>query len=112
MPGSAHGHWWTITADLVGRLRPTQLVEAPWSMTLVDPEGGEGPRGAVRIEGWLGGPRDADLSSRPGPDLFVLVHGLGGDADRPYMRHAAATLQARGFATLRYSMRGAGNSSP
>jgi predicted alpha/beta-fold hydrolase len=28
------------------------------------------------------------------------------------MRHAAATLQARGFATLRYSMRGAGNSSP
>jgi predicted alpha/beta-fold hydrolase len=117
VPGSAHGHWWTITADVVSRLRPTQLVEVPWSLGLLEPEGGEGPRGAVRIEGWLGSPSGPDLSSRPsrlssGPDLFVLVHGLGGDADRPYMRHAAAILQARGFATLRLSMRGAGNGSP
>lgn len=104
MPGTAHGHWWTITADLVGRLRPTQLVDAPWSMTLLDPEGGESPRGAVRIAGWLGGPSDGEL--------FVLVHGLGGDADRPYLRHHTSTLQARGFATLRVSMRGAGNSDP
>jgi predicted alpha/beta-fold hydrolase len=102
--GSAHGHWWTITPDLLGRLRPQHLVDAPWSVTLTQPEGGEGPCGTVRLAGWLGGPGDADL--------FVLVHGFGGDADRPYLRKAAATLQARGLATLRLSLRGAGNSSP
>jgi uncharacterized protein len=101
--GSAHGHWWTITPDLLGRMRPTHLLDTPWSVTLGEPEGGETSIGAVRIAGARGGPADADL--------FVLVHGLGGDADRPYMREAAAALQARGFATLRLSMRGAGNSS-
>lgn len=40
----------------------------------------------------------------------MLVHGLGGDADSPYMRETALTLQAGGFATLRLSMRGAGTS--
>jgi predicted alpha/beta-fold hydrolase len=104
MAGSAHGHWWTITSDLLGRLRPNHLVDAPWSMTLTEPEGGEGPSGAVHLTGALGGPSDADL--------FVLVHGFGGNADRSYMREAAATLQARGLATLRVSMRGAGSSSP
>lgn len=102
--GSAHGHWWTITPDLLGRLRPKQLVDTPWSVIVTEPEGGGGPSGLVRLAGALGGPADADL--------FVLVHGLGGDADRPYMREAAATLQARGLATLRVSMRGAGNSDP
>ncbi len=106
---------------MVGRLRPTQLAELPWSTTLIEPEGGEARRGAVRIAGWLAEPSQRDLSLRlapaqsPGPsqeDLFVLVHGLGGDADRPYMRQAAANLQAHGYSTLRLSMRGAGNSSP
>lgn len=40
----------------------------------------------------------------------MLVHGLGGEADSPYMRGAASALQAQGFATLRLSMRGAGRS--
>lgn len=40
----------------------------------------------------------------------MLVHGLGGDADSPYMRLTARALQAEGFATLRLSMRGAGRS--
>jgi predicted alpha/beta-fold hydrolase len=102
--GSAHGHWWTITPDLVGRLRPQHLADAPWSLTLIEPEGGEGPAGAVRLAGAIGGPGDADL--------YVLVHGFGGDADRPYVLEAAAALQARGLATLRVSMRGAGNSTP
>jgi predicted alpha/beta-fold hydrolase len=99
-----HGHWWTITPDLLGRVRPTHLRDVPWSIILSEPEGGAGPRGIVRIAGALGGPTSADL--------FVLVHGFGGNADRPYMRHAAAALQARGFATLRLSMRGAGSSEP
>lgn len=101
---SAHGHWWTITPDLLGRLRPQPLVDVPWSVTLTEPEGGEGPAGTVRLAGALGGPGDGDL--------FVLVHGFGGDGDRPYMRKAAAAMQARGFATLRLSMRGAGNGTP
>lgn len=104
MAGSVHGHWWTITPDLRGRLRLTHLQDLPWSITLSEPEGGEGPKGAVRIAGSLGGPASADL--------FVLVHGFGGDADRSYIREAAAALQARGMATLRLSMRGAGNSGP
>ncbi|HLT37521.1 MAG TPA: alpha/beta fold hydrolase, partial [Enhygromyxa sp.] len=54
------------------------------------------------LAGALGGPRRGEL--------FVLVHGLGGDADSPYMRMAASALQARGYATLRVSMRGAGQS--
>jgi predicted alpha/beta-fold hydrolase len=102
--GSAHGHWWTITPDLLGRVRPKHRDDEPWSITLTEPEGGEGPSGPVRLAGAIGGPRDAEL--------FVLVHGLSGDADRPYMHEAAATLQARGLATLRLSMRGAGNSAP
>lgn len=40
----------------------------------------------------------------------MLVHGLGGDADSPYLRAAADALQAGGYATLRLSMRGAGRS--
>jgi predicted alpha/beta-fold hydrolase len=115
--GSAHGHWWTITPDLLRRVRPEgrrsqplyparpeNFVDAPWSITLTEPEGGEGPSGAVCLAGTRGGPDDADL--------FVLVHGFGGDADRPYMREAAAALRAHGLATLRVSMRGAGDSSP
>jgi predicted alpha/beta-fold hydrolase len=102
--GSVHGHWWTITPDLLGRLRSKPLVDVPWSVTLTEPEGGEGPRGAVRLAGAIGGPGDADL--------FVIVHGFGGDADRPYMCEASAALQALGLATLRVSMRGAGNSTP
>ncbi len=38
------------------------------------------------------------------------MHGLGGDANSPYMRTSAEALQARGYATLRISMRGAGHS--
>lgn len=70
---------------------------------LVDPEGGEGPSGPVRIAGRLGGPKSGDL--------YLLVHGLGGDAERPYMLEAAAAIRARGHASLRISMRGAGRSS-
>jgi predicted alpha/beta-fold hydrolase len=54
------------------------------------------------LVGALGGPRS--------DELFLLVHGLGGDADSPYMIEAASALQAHGYATLRISMRGAGRS--
>lgn len=72
----------------------------PWSTVVPNPRPGGDPRQI--LAGALGGPRHGDL--------FLLVHGLGGDADSPYMRMTASALQARGFATLRMSMRGAGRS--
>ena len=98
----ASGHWWTITPNLIGRLRPPSGNDVPWSTIVPDPRpGGRTPQ---RLAGALGGPATGDL--------FVLVHGLGGDADSPYMRETASALQASGYATLRMSMRGAGRSDP
>jgi hypothetical protein len=71
---------------------------------LIEPEGGEGPCGPVHLAGMHGGPSSGDL--------YLLVHGLGGDAERSYMREAAAAIRARGHASLRISMRGAGRSTP
>lgn len=104
MAGTPHGHWWTIAPTLLGLLRPKNPSDEPWSIELEDPEGGPSLGGAVRIAGRIGGPQRGDL--------FVIVHGLGGDHDRAYMREAAAAIQARGHATLRISMRGAGDSAP
>ena len=42
----------------------------------------------------------------------MLVHGLGGDADSPYLRAAALALAQRGRSSLRLSLRGAGASGP
>jgi predicted alpha/beta-fold hydrolase len=91
-----HGHWWTIAPNLVGRLRPAPVGDAPWSTVV------PGAREEVTLVGALGGPRSGDL--------FLLVHGLGGDADSPYMLAAASALQEHGYATLRLSLRGAGKS--
>ncbi|PRQ04954.1 putative hydrolase [Enhygromyxa salina] len=86
-----------------GRVRAPKLDDQAWSLLIDDPEGGEGPGGPVTLAGLRGGPRSGDL--------YLLVHGLGGDAERPYMREAAAAVRARGHASLRISMRGAGRSS-
>nr|WP_246462928.1 alpha/beta fold hydrolase [Nitrospirillum iridis] len=40
--------------------------------------------------------------------LVVLVHGLAGSEDSPYIRSAAAAALARGHAALRLNLRGAG----
>ncbi|MFO7563941.1 MAG: alpha/beta fold hydrolase [Enhygromyxa sp.] len=96
------GHWWTIAPNLLGRLRPGPIGDAPWSTPVTDPR--PGATQEQRIAGALGGPARGEL--------FLLVHGLGGDADSPYMRLNADALQARGYATLRMSMRGTGQSCP
>ncbi len=98
----ARGHLWTIAPNLLGRLRPPPRADAPWSTILPDPRpGGDAQQ---QLTGAIGGPRSGEL--------FVLVHGLGGDADSPYMGASASALQAAGYATLRLSMRGAGRSGP
>lgn len=93
-------HWWTIVPNLLGRVRPTRVADSPWSTTIEDPE-----RGRVRL---VGGLSDPHRSSH----LVLLVHGLGGDADSPYVREAVGAVHNAGFAALRLSMRGAGSSTP
>jgi uncharacterized protein len=54
-------------------------------------------------------PGGAQALERP---LAVLVHGLTGSEDEPYLREAAAGLLRRGFPVLRLSLRGSPKSRP
>jgi uncharacterized protein len=63
---------------------------------------GSGDRLAARLQRPL-------AASRP---LVVLVHGLSGTEDSPYMQVSAAALLAAGYAVLRLNLRGAGASRP
>jgi uncharacterized protein len=45
-----------------------------------------------------------------GRKLVVLIHGLGGDENSPYIRRSAANLLGLGYAVLRLNLRGAGPS--
>lgn len=61
------------------------------------------------------GDRLAALLQRPATGdapLVVLIHGLTGSEDSPYMQVSAAALLARGHAVLRLNVRGAGPSRP
>lgn len=69
-----------------------------WSTVVVDPG-----IGAVRLGGALSEPAGAR-------SLVVLVHGLGGCSDSPYVVAAAAQLVESGFACLRINLRGADRS--
>lgn len=107
MPSAAHGHWWTIAPSLRGRLFPAQAGGESWS-TFVSPKRRDTTAAAdLRIAGRLcrSARRGADAR-----DLYLIVHGLGGSADQPYMRDAAAAVSAIGQDSLRISMRGAGHS--
>jgi hypothetical protein len=93
--GAAAGHYWTITADLRARVRPSPPpVDAPWSLEVPD-----AVRGHVRLGGRL---------RRTGSEtLVMLVHGLGGNKDSPYIHRAARAVAARGLSCLRVDLRGA-----
>ena len=54
-------------------------------------------------------PRDRGAGRRP---LALLVHGLTGTEDDPYLREAAASLLRRGFPVLRLNLRGSATSNP
>lgn len=92
---AAAGHLWTIGADLVARVRAAELPEdAPWEITVPDPR-----HGTVTLRGRL---RDTGSDT-----LVVVVHGLGGSRDSPYVRKAARAIDARGWSCLRVDLRGA-----
>lgn len=92
---SLHGHYWTFIPHFYGAVRRPRLSRCiPWSA--------RGPDG-VRIDGRLHVPR------RPATDLIVMVHGLGSDHDRPYLRSGAGAAIDAGAAVLRLALRGAGD---
>jgi predicted alpha/beta-fold hydrolase len=66
-----------------------------WSVVVEEPG-----RGPVVLRGLL---RRAPESRA----VVVLLHGLGGNADSPYVRSSTAALTAEGVATLRLNLRGA-----
>lgn len=99
--------WWggdlqTLRNYLVGR--PARL-EGYAARRLVLPlEDGSGDRLAAALS--LPEPQAV---SRP---LVLLVHGLTGSEDSPYIRRSAAHLLGLGYPLLRLNLRGAGPSRP
>lgn len=45
---------------------------------------------------------------KPGQDVAILLHGLGGSSESPYVRRIAARLRERGVRTFRLNLRGCG----
>ncbi len=86
---------WTLGADVIARVRPQPAPpDRPWSLEVPDAR-----YGSVRLSGRL---------RRGGSDtLVVVVHGLGGNHDSPYMQRAARAIAARGWSCLRLDLRGA-----
>lgn len=90
------GHLWTIAPEVRDRLRPLRApASEPWSVVLDDAR-----VGAVRVGG--------RVRHEPGAQtLLLIVHGLGGSSESPYVRRAAVAAAALGWSTLRIDLRGA-----
>lgn len=90
------GHLWTLAPQVRDAVRPHVAPAAePWSLDVDDPR-----VGPVRLHG--------RVRHEPGADtLLLLVHGLGGCSDSPYLRRAASAGSALGWSTLRVDLRGA-----
>jgi len=88
------GHFWTIAPRLRHSLRPGVAPEAgAWETSLEDPV-----TGRVPVTGWL--------RERPGDEIVVLVHGLGGSTESHYMVRGAHSAEAAGLSCLRLNLRG------
>lgn len=95
---SLGGHLWTLRPWLAHQLRPLRApASVPWTALIDEP--GLGP---LRLHGHLSAPPGAT-------SLLLIVHGLGGDADAPYVLSAATTAVRDGLAVLRFNLRGAGH---
>lgn len=90
-----NGHFWTIAPRMGSWLTRTRTPagERPWHLDLDDPEAGR-----VRLPGRLADPGNGTL--------LILVHGLGGSIDSPYMLRFAHAAAGQGLATLRLGLRG------
>src|SRR5262249_46297455 len=89
------GHGWTIGVWLRYTVRPDVAPpSAEWAVVAEDPR-----LGPVRLTGRI---RHTESKT-----LVLLVHGLGGDIEAPYMIAGARAAEAAGFACLRLNLRGA-----
>ncbi len=90
------GHLRTIGHLLVNLLRPPAAPAAErWLGALEDPT-----TGRIDVTGRL-------TRAGEGTTLVILVHGLGGSAESPYLLRAAQVAFALGLDTLRLNLRGA-----
>jgi len=88
------GHYWTVAPRLRHGVRALLAPEGKaWATSLVDPVTGQ-----VAVTGWL--------RERPGNELAVLVHGLGGSTESHYMVRGALAAEAAGLSCLRLNLRG------
>src|SRR5215831_13424001 len=89
------GYGWTIGVWLRYTVKPDVAPSSSkWAVVAEDPK-----LGPVRLTR-----RVRHTESRT---LVMLVHGLGGDIDAPYMIAGARAADAVGFACLRLNLRGA-----
>jgi len=92
------GHLQTLRSHIVpGGRRPPEPAYERLELALADGTGD-------RLVGSLSGLETA-ASNAP---LVVLIHGLSGSQDSPYMRTTALQLSGRGYPVLRLNLRGAG----
>lgn len=90
-----HGHLWTVLPFVTGKLRPPRLSDhARWRGEVHDET-----HGRIELHGLFAG--------RDHRDAVVLVHGLGGGLDSPYMERAAAAVAQTGMGCLMLAVRGA-----
>jgi len=96
---SLGGHLWTIGPVVAARLAPPrEAPPEPWRLTVEDELVGPVPlSGRLRRAG-------------EGERAALLLHGLGGSAESPYLVPIAAALAARGWTSLRLNLRGADRS--
>jgi hypothetical protein len=89
------GHLWTVLPHLAASLQPEPLREfEPWTAFVEDPV-----TGPLQLHGlWFPG---------NGERAVVVVHGLGGGLDSPYVRRAGAAFARAGIGCLLLTVRGA-----
>lgn len=90
------GHAWTVWPRVRERFRPPSAPTShPWSAKLVDPR-----VGPLTLSGRI----DHVEGARA---VIVIVHGMGGSAERGYCVQAARAARAAGLSSLRLNLRGA-----
>jgi len=93
------GHAWTVLSHLRDRVRPPVPPPADrWHAEVTDPL-----VGPVRLSGLID---HVPLARR----ILIVLHGMGGSADRAYCAHTAAAARAAGMSSLRLNLRGADGS--
>ncbi len=93
------GHAWTVWPTVRDRVRPPSAPASElWRADVRDPA-----LGVVKLTGRIDHVADAR-------GLVVILHGMGGSAERTYCAVAASAARAAGLSSLRLNLRGADGS--